>query len=303
MVMKSPKLGPNKIENFLTPGSFIRAARESTPAFKYAIAVAGLAAIVVTFTKFGTSYETIVFGVISLVGLMFIFLVFAQAAKLNRLNFDLPAKILVWTFLIAVVAVVSLLLSSVFFNQPLPLRDALSANVSPSTDQLVRIPERDSNTGEKTLFLAELIEAYKSVGWKFAFLEDWGHPPTLASMRISNGLLTVNSSDGREVSTSMVSELNPKPSYYHANTERVSIFGPVIAPQVNMFFSSYEQYLRTLDNINSKNVDFNSALIEVMQKGKETLDRGRIVICATGSKPPKLFPDGGFQEPVPLTCD
>jgi hypothetical protein len=71
----TPKAG-----SFLTPASFIRAAQAADPSFKYAILAAGLLAIVVTFAKFGVGYAALVFGSISLIGLMVLFLVFAQAS-------------------------------------------------------------------------------------------------------------------------------------------------------------------------------------------------------------------------------
>jgi hypothetical protein len=66
-------------EDFLSPASFISVAKAAHPAFRYAIVVAGILAIVVTFVNFGVGYATLVFGAIALIGLMVLFLVFAQA--------------------------------------------------------------------------------------------------------------------------------------------------------------------------------------------------------------------------------
>lgn len=116
---------PQKAEDFLTPASFIRAAKAAHPAFRYALAVAGILAIVVSFVKFGVGPATVVFGAIAMIGLMVLFLLFAQASKLTTSTIDLPAQVLVWAFLVIAIAIVILLTGSVFFNRPLPLRDSL----------------------------------------------------------------------------------------------------------------------------------------------------------------------------------
>lgn len=114
---------PQNAENFLTPASFIRAAQAVHPAFKYAILVAGVLAIVVTFVRFGVGYPALVFGSIALIGLMVLFLVFAQASKLTRSTLDRPALVLIWSMLLISIAIVLLLTGSVFFNYPLPFRE------------------------------------------------------------------------------------------------------------------------------------------------------------------------------------
>lgn len=68
---------PPKAVQFLTPASLISGARRAHPAFKFAVVVAGLASIVTVIAKFGVFLATIVFGIITLVVLMVLFLVFA----------------------------------------------------------------------------------------------------------------------------------------------------------------------------------------------------------------------------------
>jgi len=64
--MGEPELeAMQKAGDFLTPASFIRAAKAAHPAFRYALAVAGILAIVTTFTKFGVGLATLVFGAIA----------------------------------------------------------------------------------------------------------------------------------------------------------------------------------------------------------------------------------------------
>lgn len=112
-----------KAFDYLTPASFIAAAKAADPSFKFAILVAGILGIVVSFAKFGVSFATLVFGAIVVIGLMILYLVFAQAAKLAKATLDLPAKILIWTVLVIVVVVLACLTTSVFLNIPLPIRD------------------------------------------------------------------------------------------------------------------------------------------------------------------------------------
>jgi hypothetical protein len=124
------KPATQKAEDFLTPASFIRAAQEAHPAFRYAVVIAGILAIVVTFAKFGVGYATLVFGAIALLFLMILFLVFAQAAQLTRSTLDLPAQVLVWAFLAIAIAFALFLTSSTFFNAPLPFRDWIVQELS-----------------------------------------------------------------------------------------------------------------------------------------------------------------------------
>lgn len=117
------------VGSFLTLDSIIAAARRADPNFRYAIVAAGLVAVVATIVKFGVSYATLIFGVIALVGLMVLFVVFAQIPKLRRASLDLPARVLVWTILFAVIAFVTLLTTSIFLNWPLPFRDGIARAV------------------------------------------------------------------------------------------------------------------------------------------------------------------------------
>jgi hypothetical protein len=106
----------------LSPIQAIRAAQRSHPAFKFAIVVAGLLGIVAVASGYGPTPATLVFGAIVLVVLMILFLVFAQAAAATKAALELPAQVLVWSFLLLSIATAGNLFSSAFFDQPLPLR-------------------------------------------------------------------------------------------------------------------------------------------------------------------------------------
>ena len=116
---------PNSLQS-LSPLNFIKAAQAAHPAFKYAMVVAGLAAIVAVVIRFGVSPATLVFGIIILVVLMILFLVFAQAATVTTANLTLPSLVLIWSFLLLAIATAVLLFTSAFFDMPLPLKRAIS---------------------------------------------------------------------------------------------------------------------------------------------------------------------------------
>ena len=111
-----------RVFDFLSPQGLISAASKAHPAFKYAVAAAGLASLVAVIATFGVSVAALVFGVIALVVLMVLFLVFSQAAVVSRTRMALPAMVLVWSFLILAILVAVLLASSTFFDKPLPLK-------------------------------------------------------------------------------------------------------------------------------------------------------------------------------------
>jgi len=120
---KDEQSKPKKALDYLTPASFIAAARAADPTFKFAILVAGILGIIVTFAKFGVSFGTLIFGTIVLIALMILYVVFAQAANLAKSKMDIPARVLVWAVLVIVILALIGLTTSAFFNGPLPIRD------------------------------------------------------------------------------------------------------------------------------------------------------------------------------------
>ncbi len=303
-----------KAEDFLTPASFIRAAKAAHPAFRYALAVAGILAIVVTFIKFGVGPATLVFGAIALIGLMVLFLVFAQASKLTKSTLDLPAQVLVWAFLVIAISIIILLTGSVFFNGPLPIRNWLTQGLvrnannpvnvnTPIVSQTAPPAEPDHQvTAQEAAIITEVTEAYKAAGWQLAFLDDWGRPPTRQTLRMNQAVLTGTAADGRTVSISLDPHQLPTPQYYNANSAQISALGNKKASAVIRFFSSYEQYRESLVALTSNPSDFYMALTNANSNAREAVTRGRAALCALGSTPPPLFPAGGFPEPVPPNC-
>jgi len=115
--------------SFLTPGSFIKAAKSADPAFRFALVVAGVLSIVAALDKFGTSYATLVFGFIAIIIMMVIFVIFAQIPKLRAPYLNSAAAKFVTIVLYVLVLLVTLLGSSLFFNAPLPFRSWVVAEM------------------------------------------------------------------------------------------------------------------------------------------------------------------------------
>jgi hypothetical protein len=295
-----------KAEDFLTPASFIRAAQAAHPAFRYTIVTAGLLAIVVTFVKFRVGPATLVFGAIAIIGLMVLFLLFAQASKLTKSRLDRPAQVLVWTILVVAIAIILLLTGSVFFNAPLPFRDWIAQQLAKMPDIPAVVVPNNPDSGvvaEKSVILSELTDAYKATGWKLAFFDSWGQGPTRQLLRVNQGMLIATAVDkSRTVTLSVDPQQLPVPQHYNAYVGQISRLGDKEAPAVVRFFTAYEQFRGALVSLTSTPTDFNGAFINANVDAREAVVRGRQALCAMGSTPPRLFPDGGFPEPVPPNC-
>lgn len=116
---------------YISPASLIRAGERAHPAFKYAVAAAGLGGLVAVVARYGVSPATLVFGSIILVVLMVLFLVFSQAAVVAHAVLATPALVLVWCFLILSILTALFLFTSAFFDVPLPVRSFLVRQLQP----------------------------------------------------------------------------------------------------------------------------------------------------------------------------
>lgn len=308
--MEESPAATRKIDDFLTPASFVRAARAAHPAFRYAVAVAGILAIIVTFARFGISYATLTLGVVVMIGLMALFLVFAQASKLARSRLDLPATVLIWAFLVIGIAVSLGLVTSVFFNFPLPFRDFL---IEKMPSQPITVVPRNGATasnagteaiydspisGEKAVVVTELKESYLATGRLLAFFEDWGQTDTRRTLRVSHGLLTGTALDGRTVSISVDPKQLPIPQH----TSQIPKMEGKDSEAAVRFFSSYEQFRESLVQLNSDPPNFLVTFTEATEFARETTIRGHTALCLMGMQPPRMFPSGGFLEPMPPNC-
>jgi uncharacterized membrane protein len=240
----SPKT--EKIEDFLTPASFVRAANAADKNFRYALVIAGLLALVVIFAKFGIAYITLIFGAIALIGLMVLYFVFTQALKLKKSQLDLPAQVLVWTVLFIVIAIAGCLSSSVFFNSPLPFKGWIVENLPRKGASVAIVTSTPPHSGpadkagvEREVLITEMLDAYKATGWQLAFFDDWGRPPTRQTLRVNQGVLVGTAADGRTVSISVDPDHLPTPQYYNARIAQISSLGKE-APEVVAFLTHTE---------------------------------------------------------------
>lgn len=307
--MNAPKTGHREsVGSFLTPESIIAAARRADPNFRYAIIAAGLLAIVAIVVKFGVSYATLMFGAIALIGLMVLIVVFAQIPTLRRTALDRAAQLLVWIILMAVVAFVVLLTTSTFFNWPLPFKDNIVQELSPAAERLndkpgspteagnsSGLPQTANTTDAGVEEVAKPIDAYKQVGWQIDFINSWGQPPTRETLRVVNKQLVGRSQDGRVVGTPVDPEELPKP-------QTIAGLGPEVGPMVSSFYASYGQYRAALTRLNAEPVDFLAEFTSTTVAGNEVMKRGRKALCALGTQPPVLFPQGRSSNRSLLTA-
>lgn len=102
----------------MDPFKLLKEAVAAVPAMKYALGVAGLAAVVAIVLGFEINSQVAVFGTLIVIGLMFVLLVFSKHAGAANVNFAGPAGVLVWFYTVVVMAATLLLMSSYFFHVP-----------------------------------------------------------------------------------------------------------------------------------------------------------------------------------------
>lgn len=119
---------------------------------KYALAVAGILAVVGLAGAFRISPLAAVFGAVIILVLMVAMVVFARLTTVKRGNLVLPALVMMWSFLLLTIATAALLFTSAFFQWPRALNE-LSAKTGIKTDG----PMVATNTPDPRV--AELIAA------------------------------------------------------------------------------------------------------------------------------------------------
>ena len=103
----------------LSPIQLLREAIKAVPALKYALGVAGLVAVIAIVGAFRVRPEIAVLGAIATLVLMVALLVFANLTKTAKKHFLFPAMVMMWSFLVLVIAAAGLLFCSTFFNWPM----------------------------------------------------------------------------------------------------------------------------------------------------------------------------------------
>src|SRR5262245_59934967 len=92
----------------------IRESIKAVPAMKYALAVAGILAVVALVGAFKVSPQMAVFGGVVTLVLMVAMVVFARLTTTAPRHFILPVQVMMWAFLIVTVATACLLFTSAF---------------------------------------------------------------------------------------------------------------------------------------------------------------------------------------------
>lgn len=112
-----------------TPVEILRQAIKAVPAVRYALGVAGLAAVVVIVAGFNIDYRIAVFGVVIVLILMTVLVVFAYLVKVAEgisASLAAAALFLVWAAIALVIATASFLFTSYFFSWPRPLENVVA---------------------------------------------------------------------------------------------------------------------------------------------------------------------------------
>jgi len=130
-------------------------ANKAHRAFRYAVAVAGIIAYIALFAQFGVSFATLVLGAIVFGALMIAFLMFTvlvELAKKPTGQAKYAALAMMWTEVILILITSVAIVTSTFWNRPLPVRDwlvkslGLPALVAPPAPVKVEQPERFKGT-------------------------------------------------------------------------------------------------------------------------------------------------------------
>ena len=99
----------------ISPVSILKDAQKSVPAVKYAVGVAGIAAVVAIVAGFQLDYRIAVFGTVIVFGLMFVLVIFSSFVSHGGPSVVKLATFAAWSFLLLTVAASLLLMTSYFF--------------------------------------------------------------------------------------------------------------------------------------------------------------------------------------------
>lgn len=106
----------------VTPWAVLTAALRRVPALKYVLGVAALAAVIAIARAWQLDPRIAVWGSVVVLALAVVVLVFAKISTLSSRLFHGPAIVLMWFCLLLFMIVCSLLVSCVFFRQPVDLQ-------------------------------------------------------------------------------------------------------------------------------------------------------------------------------------
>jgi hypothetical protein len=100
----------------------LQEAIRAVPPVRYALGVAGVIAVLAITLWMGVDLRVAALGAPVLFVLMVVLVVFRRVATHAHANLELPAIVLIWASLLVTIAVVVLLLTSVFFRKPMDLQ-------------------------------------------------------------------------------------------------------------------------------------------------------------------------------------
>jgi hypothetical protein len=109
----------------MQPFRILQEATKAVPAMRYALALTGILAVVAIAKASQVDARVSVFGAIITLGLMVAMVVFARLTRIAPSHFLKPVLVMMWSFLVLVVAQAALLFSAVSFQTPKPLHDWL----------------------------------------------------------------------------------------------------------------------------------------------------------------------------------
>ena len=115
----------------ISPISILKDAQKSVPAVKYAVGVAGIAAVVAIVAGFQLDYRIAVFGTIIVLGLMFVLVIFSSFVSRGGPSVVKLATFAAWSFLLLTVAVSLFLMTSYFFSWPRPIESFVKSQPHP----------------------------------------------------------------------------------------------------------------------------------------------------------------------------
>jgi hypothetical protein len=110
----------------MDPFKLLKDAITAVPAVRYALGVAGIAAVVAIVLGLRLSPQVAVFGTLIVLGLMFVLVVFSRYQSQQDTKTLGPATVLVWFYAFTVMGSTVLFITSYFWSWPLVLRATAS---------------------------------------------------------------------------------------------------------------------------------------------------------------------------------
>jgi hypothetical protein len=113
----------------MDPFRLLKDAIAAVPAVKYALGVAGIAAVVAIILGLRLNPQVAVFGTLIVLGLMFVLVVFSRYQSQQGTKSVGPAEVLVWFYTLAVMAGTILFMTSYFWHWPIRLEASASTTL------------------------------------------------------------------------------------------------------------------------------------------------------------------------------